>query len=508
MRNLLAAAALIAVGAAGATLLRRATPTETPAAPARAMPAGTAATEGAATAVSLTPEMVTRAGIRTATVRNGDAAPVLRSPGSIAPNAYRQVVVTPVAGGRVTSVMAELGQRVVEGQTLVEIYSPELAEAERAYLTARADLELADQRRLRTEKLGGIGAVSQQEVEDARAEYARRTNAMESERARLRLLGLAPSAITALVSAADIAAVVRVPAPSAGVVIKRAVNRGQNVDASMELMTIADLSTVWAIAEVYERDMARVHVGSEADVTSAALPGRSWTGRVTYLDPEIAPDTRTLHARVEVANPNHALALGMLVEVAMTPAGGTPVLLMPRAAVQQVGDRTLVFVPDRIAAGTYSAREVLLGGVSGPRSDDIEVRAGVAAGDTVVTDGAFALKAEWERIGGRLPTAPTSVAAPASAPVPEVAPQRVLLRVTEAGFEPARIQVVAGRPVELVVTRTTDKTCGTEIVIGNGRQRSALPLNQPVTLKLGPLTRGELQISCGMAMLKGTVVAR
>ena len=86
--------------------------------------------------------------------------------------------------------------------------------------------------------------------------------------------------------------------------------------------------------------------------------------------------------------------------------------------------------------------------------------------------------------------------------------QRVTLEVTEAGFVPERIQVEAGRPIELVVTRTTDNTCGTEIVIGNGRQRADLPLNKAVTLKLAAMNKGELKISCGMAMLKGAVVAK
>ncbi len=104
---------------------------------------------------------------------------------------------------------------------------------------------------------------------------------------------------------------------------------------------------------------------------------------------------------------------------------------------------------------------------------------------------------------------------PSSGPPPapmavreEPSTQRISLEITEAGFVPLRFEVETGRPVELVVTRTTDKTCGTEIVIGNGSQRADLPLNEPVTLKLGPLAKGELKISCGMAMLKGTVVAR
>ena len=249
-RNLIAAVALVAAGVAGTMLWQRAftAPTPPTADTRGAAPAPSVAT--APTTVTLSPDLLGRAGVRTANVRSGTATSSWRAPGNVEADAYRQTIVTPIAGGRVTAVMAELGQNVTEGQTLVEIYSPELADSERGYLTARADLELANQRRLRAEKLGAIGAVSQQEVDDTRAEYRRQTNTVEGERAKLRLLGLAPETITALASSADIAAVIRVPAPSSGVVIKRAVNRGQNVDAKMELLTIADLSTVWVIALV------------------------------------------------------------------------------------------------------------------------------------------------------------------------------------------------------------------------------------------------------------------
>lgn len=507
-RNLIAAVALVAAGVAGTMLWQRAFTAPTlPKADANGTAPAPRAAE-APTTVTLSADLLKRAGVRTETVRGGSATSAWRAPGNVEADAYRQTIVTPIAGGRVTAVMAELGQNVTEGQTLVEIYSPELAEAERGYLTARADLDLANQRRLRAEKLGAIGAVSQQEVDDTRAEYRRQTNTVEGERAKLRLLGLAPETITALASSADIAAVIHVPAPSAGVVIKRAVNRGQNVDATMELLTIADLSTVWVIADVYERDMARVRIGSTATVTSAALPGESWTGRVAYLDPQVAADTRTLKARIEVANPKRALKPGMLMDVAMSNVSAAETVVMPRTAAQQIGGRTVVFIPDAGKAGTFEAREVQLGAIAG---DSVEVRDGVSAGDTVVTDGAFALKAEWERIGGRLPppvAAANDAATPSATMTVPMTAQRVTLEVTEAGFVPERIQVEAGRPIELVVTRTTDNTCGTEIVIGNGRQRADLPLNKAVTLKLAAMNKGELKISCGMAMLKGAVVAK
>lgn len=504
MRNVLVAAGLIAAGIVGTLAFERVFPTRAPDAAAAPRPIVAAATETAPASVSLTPELIARAGIRTSPVRADGAAAAWRAPGTVEANAYRQVTVTTVASGRVTSVTAELGQEVREGQTLLEIYSPELADAERAYLTARADLSLADGRRTRAEKLGGIGAVSQQEVDDARAEVSRQNNTVEGARSRLRLLGLTAEATMSLVSSADITAVARVVAPSAGVVIKRAVSRGQNVDPKMDLLTIADLSSVWIIADVYERDMARVRIGGSARVTSAGLPGESWTGHITYLDPQVAVETRTLKTRVEVSNPTRALRPGMLVDVDLAAAADAGRLVIPRSAIQQIGARMVVFVPDAARSGTFIAREVHVGAAIG---DDIEVRDGVMAGDLVVTDGGFALKAEFERIGGRVSPSSAPMAALQGAPAGPTA-QRITLKVTEGGFEPPNLQVTAGRPIELVVTRTTDKTCGTEIVVGSSGQHAALPLNTPVTLRIPAMSKGELEIACGMAMLKGKVVAR
>lgn len=493
--NAIAAVVLVALGAAGGMVVQRmwtSAPPSSSVSPDRSAStttAGAAPADAAPGAVQLSPDMVTRVGIRTATVRAGGADSSWRAPGTVDANAYRQTVVTPVAGGRVTSVAADLGQVVTEGQSLAEIYSPELADAERAYLTSRTDLALAAERKQRADKLGAIGAVSQQEVDDARAEWTRQTNAVEGARSRLRLLGLSTESINALVSANDITATIHVPAPSSGTIVKRGVNRGQNVDAKSELFTIADLSSVWVIADVYERDMARVAIGTEARVTSAALAGRTWTGRVVYLDPQVSTDTRTLKARIEVANTGIFLKPGMLVDVEMRGSAKAS-LVMPRAAAQQTGGQTLVFVADG-TPGHYVAREVHLGAVSG---DDVAVVDGLASGDVVVTDGAFSLKAEWERIGGRV--------------VAMAAPQRVALRVTESGFSPERVAVTAGTPIQLVVTRVTDKTCGTEIVIGEKGPRAKLPLNTPVTVMLPAMPRGELAFACGMAMRHGAIVAR
>jgi RND family efflux transporter MFP subunit len=368
-----ACAALVALGAAGFWAVDRfvwhPVPSRSTAAPAQA---SAPASPEHSPIVSLTPEMAARAGIETTAARRGELSRVLRAPGNVEPDAYRQTIITAIAGGTVTAVRAGLGELVRKDQILVEMFTRDYAEAEHMLLSAQTALDAAEKRRERSEKLAAIGGVSAQEVDDARAEEARQLHALDEASSRLRLLG-------------------PIRAPAAGVVTKRAVNAGQSVQPGAELLTISDLSTVWVMAEIYERDLASVREGAAARVVSRAYPGETFTGRVVYLDPEVSAATRTVRARIETANTGRKLRLGMLVDAEITGAPA-PALLISKSAVQQIGDRAVVFV--MTAPGRFEARDVTLGATSG---DEIEVQSGLADGELIVTAGSFALRAEWER---------------------------------------------------------------------------------------------------------------
>ena len=275
-------------------------------------------------AVTLTPEAVERAGIVVQTVGVEPGASEFRLPGIVEPNAYRQVVVTPLAAGRVTRVMAELGARVRRGQTLAEIFSPELTEAATRYIAARAMLDAHDRELKRTGRLVDIGAASRQELERAHAEHAGQEAAVQSARAQLELLGMPAAAIDKAGEGERLEPTVRVPAPIDGVVTERLANAGLNVDAATPLFTVVDLATVWVVADLFERDFSRVRVGSDARVTTSAYPDLIQTGRISYIDPNVNPDTRTAKVRVEVPNPRGVLRLGMYAEVVISGTGGEP----------------------------------------------------------------------------------------------------------------------------------------------------------------------------------------
>ncbi len=257
--------------------------------------------------------------------------------------------------------LVELGDQVRRGQTLLQIFSPELADAQTKYLSAKAELEAHEQELARTTKTrrdwcgqsAGDGALH--------AEHAAKLAGVQSLRSRLMLLGMPASAIDALSPGKEIEATTDIPAPIAGVITERAANVGLNVDTATKVFTVVDLSSVWVVGALYERDFSRVRVGSTASVTTTADPGLARQGRVSYIDPQVSADTRTARVRVEVPNPRQELRLGMYADIEVAAAANRQAVTVPRIAVQTVGDRQVVYVANPAEPGKFTEREVHLG---------------------------------------------------------------------------------------------------------------------------------------------------
>jgi RND family efflux transporter MFP subunit len=207
---------------------------------------------------------------------------------------------------------------------------------------------------------------------------------------KLKLLGASDRQIATLRQAEQINPNLIVPAPINGVVLTRNANLGLVANTAQELFTVADLSTVWVMASVNEKDFAAVHVGSQAKITASPYPGRNWNGRVTYIQPQVDPTTRTAQARIEVANPGETLRIEMYVDVEFAAPGATGPIV-PEAAVQSIGERRFVFLPVKDEEGSFALRRVRLGPAA---SGYYYVLEGLHAQDEVVTDGSFILKAE------------------------------------------------------------------------------------------------------------------
>jgi len=387
----LVALALIALGAAAASLvLRHTEATRTPAASMATAPAPAPAEPAGEAEVVLSPEALARAGIKTAPVTAISAGTAVTVPGSVMANAYREVKVTPIATGIVTKVHVELGAVVRRGSPLVTISSAELAESQTKYMSMAAMLE-ADHKKLeRTRKLVEIGAASRQDLEEITAVHEAHATEVEAARQRLQLLGLSPEQVRTLTSSSQVVSTIVVPAPITGVITSRSTNLGQVVAMGQELLSVTDLSEVWVVGDLYEQDFKTVRVGSEAAITTPAYPGLMLRGRVSYIDPRVDPQARTAKARIEVPNSDGRLRLGMYVTVSFTTPGASAVAV-PRSAVQTIGDRQVVFVPAEGEDGKFVQRQVLLGS---PIADNYTVLSGLKPGETIVTEGSFFLRAE------------------------------------------------------------------------------------------------------------------
>ena len=403
---------LLGLGAAGAYLFVR----QSSESSARSQPGAGSAVSAAAVArtneaslpvtITLTKDAAERAGITLVAVAVSSRATTLRIPGIVQPNAYKTITVTPLTSGRVTRVAVELGQPVQRGQVLAEIYSPELVDVRTQYLSARAALDAHELALRRTEKLVEIGAASRQELEMIHAEHTAATTAVDSHRARLALLGISDQDLSVVSAGSEGAATFRVVAPASGIVTARSANVGLNVDPSMALVTVADLSDVWVVGEVYERDFPAVAVGTSAAVTFPAYPELHLTGRVAYIDPQVKPETRTAQVRVEVPNAGRRLRLGMLAQIGLSTTNRLQTMTIPRDAVQRIGSRTVVYVSNPLDPTQFTEREVVMGESVG---DSVQLASGVAPGDLVVSKGSFSLRAERERLGPSSPQPPVAV---------------------------------------------------------------------------------------------------
>ena len=302
-------------------------------------------------------------------------------------------VSSPVVG-RVTEVRAKLGEHVTAGQVLLSIESADIGTAYSDYLKAESALQLARRNYEVAKDLYAIKALSKKDLLQAETDF--QTAQAEYRRARERLLALKvpaaeldkPRAQQRITSRFDF------KSPLDGTIVERNVTVGQMVgaDPTQLLYTIADLTVLQVVAEVYERDLSRVVKGTAVSVTVEAYPGEMFPGAIVYVGDVVDPITRTIKVRCDVKNPDRTLKPEMFARVSLTVGLGAPVLAVPKEAVLELGGQAFVFV--QTADGAYERKPVVTGMVSG---ETVHIREGLQAGDKVVVKGALLLKGEQDR---------------------------------------------------------------------------------------------------------------
>lgn len=317
----------------------------------------------------------------------------------------RLVKISPVNNTEVDQMLARLKTvqaELVENQkrhertvNLVKIGAASREDLEQATTklrTSEADVNEGKKRYDRAVQVAEINPVSRSEFEQAAVKRQTAESDLATARQRLLLLGLSRQRVDSLRSPSQITSEIALTAPVAGTITKRDANQGEVVEANKELMRVTNLATVWVIVQVYEKDIGLLRTGSGASVTATAYPERLFRGHVTYIDPNIAQETRTAQVRVELENPGQVLKIGMYVNVAFGSMGTAEqtMPMIPSSAVQNMNDRQVVFAATD-KPNVFTVKPVRLGKESNGRFTVLE---GLNVGDRVVTDGSFLLRAE------------------------------------------------------------------------------------------------------------------
>jgi membrane fusion protein, heavy metal efflux system len=305
-----------------------------------------------------------------------ESAGELNATGSVMPDVSREVPVISLANGRVVDVRARLDDNVRKGQLLLKVQSPDVTSAFDAYLKAANDEQLAGKAYLRAQDLYQHGAASQAALELAEdtAKNAKADLAAADE--QLKILGVDKSHPSSTVN---------VYAPISGVVIAQNVTSasaaGVGLAGSATAFTIADLSKVWVVCDVYENDIPKLQLGQQAKIAINAYPDQPLTGHVSDIGPTLDPSLRTAKVRIEVANPGF-LKLGMFATATFTSKDKVKLAAVPSNAVLHLHDRDWVFVP--VGGSRFKRTEVRAGRMVGVNQQ--EILSGIAPGQQVVTN--------------------------------------------------------------------------------------------------------------------------
>lgn len=344
--------------------------------------------------VRLTAEQVATAKIAVAVAEKRAVVSTLGVTGELVPPDDGVARIGAKVPGRVTRLAVGVGDRVKRGQVLATVDSPELGRAKADYIAAVTAATVARQTADREQALFERKISSERDWRDAEAAATRARAEKEAAEVRLHTLGLTDGQLARLRADDHFASAITVVAPLEGVVVERAVSLGQMLEPSDSMFVVMDLRTVWILADVYERDLAKIAVGQQVEARVQAWRDRVFTGAVTSIGAVVDRRSRTVKVRVVLPNADGALKPGMFATLALAGAAGEARegLYVPAAAVQRDGDGAMVFVP--LGEHEFQAREIEVGERT---AEWVEVRGGLAPGERVVTTGAFLLKSEARR---------------------------------------------------------------------------------------------------------------
>jgi len=345
-----------------------------------------------ASVVHLSEEAQKASGIEVMTAALEPFSAPLEATAAIELNGDRVAKVSARTSGRLVKISASQGDAVKTGQALAYFDSPELGQAWAEYAKAKGRAELARKNLQREETLFAKKISPEKDVIRARQELADVAADLTFAQEKFHLLGIDIEHFEKK-QAGDQHPLIAVTSPINGSVIERTATQGEVVSTDKTLFTVADLSALWVVIDIYEKDLGRLRTGTAVKVRTTAYPDRNFKGVISYIGEIMDEKTRTVKARVVVENAGRLLKPGMFATVLIEAAGGTEQLItVPEEAVFLDGSRNYVFI--QAAPEKFEMREIAVGRTLGKR---LEVIGGLTKGEPVAVKGAFILKSELKK---------------------------------------------------------------------------------------------------------------
>ena len=346
--------------------------------------------------VVLSGEKLAASGIELMSVARESAAAPLMATAAIELNADRTSKISSRVVGRILNVAVSQGDRVKAGQPLAFIDTVELDQIWSEYRKNKGRYELALKNVKREEVLFEKNVAPEKDVLKARQELGEAEADLTFSRERFRLLGIDLIPLENRKNGnANIRPLIPISSSVGGVVIEKSVTQGEIVNPDKQLFVVADLSTLWVLVDIYEKDMARLRTGAVVSASVSAFPGKEFKGTISYIGDVVDQNTRTVKARVSIDNSSGFLKPGMFATVSVNfdkDTSADKVIAVPEEAVLVDGPDRYVFL--RTGEGRFKRRDIVTGRPIGKR---IEASEGLKEGDMVVVKGTFPLKSEYKK---------------------------------------------------------------------------------------------------------------
>lgn len=324
--------------------------------------------------IKIDPVTVQNMGVRTTMVRMADFSRTIRTIGKIDYNEEKFYTITTKFPGWIDKLYANYTGKIIhKGNPLLTIYSPDLVTTQQEYLLALKTRNELGKSPFKTIRDNG-------------------ESLLNSAKKRLQYWDIPHSEIEKLEKNGTIQKNILLRAPASGVIVHTNVEAGMHIKEGMNLMKIADLSTVWVEASIYDYELPWVHAGQKVEIELSYLPGKKMYGTVSYIYPDLNEKYRTVPIRIVLKNPVLKLKPGMYANVYIMGKSIPKALIVPDEAIIRSGKRNMVFVA--MGDSRFMPREVTLGPEGGPENNDVQVLSGLQAGEQVVTSAQFLLDSE------------------------------------------------------------------------------------------------------------------